>query len=118
MKQYGTWKVSLPGEEYTFEPDQILGSECLAIENEAGVSFEEWLIEIDKVKAIACQVLVWFLRQKAGIQEVRRDVDFKIRQLRLVRVPDPKGTDSANSATTTSKRSRTGSGSARRTGTT
>lgn len=84
------WKVTLPDEEYLFEPDEILGSEWGAIETETGMSFEDWTNAIDARKWVPCQVLVWFLRQKAGRQEERRDVDFKIRQLKLVRVDDPK----------------------------
>lgn len=90
MKLYGTWKVTLPDEEYLFEPDEILGSEWGAIEAQAGMSFDEWATGIDTGTWVPCQVLVWYLRQKAGRQEERREVDFKIRQLRLERVEDPK----------------------------
>lgn len=84
------WKVTLPGEEYLFEPDEMLGSEWGAVEAESGLTFDEWVNAIDARKWVPCQVLVWFLRQKAGRQEERRDVDFKIRQLRTEMIPDPK----------------------------
>ena len=81
MRLYGRWKVSLPGEEYVWEPDETTVSEELMLEGEHGLSFDEWVEAVDERKAIPCQVLVWFLRRKAGRQEDRMSVDFPIRRL-------------------------------------
>jgi hypothetical protein len=90
VKLYGAWRVTLPDESYLFEPDEMLGSEWSLIETELGMSFEQWVSEINEARFVACQGLVWFLRRKAGRLEDRMAVDFKIRQLVLAREPDPK----------------------------
>lgn len=84
------YKVTLPDEEFLFEPDEMQGSEWGAVEAETGSTFEEWTDGIDKRLWVPCQTLVWFLRTKAGAPCERREVDFKIRQLKIARVPDPK----------------------------
>lgn len=90
-KMYGTWKVSLPGETFTWEPDEMLGSEWKLCKDEFGGDFEDWIRAIDARDADACQVLIWWLRSKKGIDLDRADVDFKIRQLVTEQTPDPEG---------------------------
>lgn len=103
------FKVRLPDEEYLFDTDDMLGSEWGAIEEETGLTYDEWTVAIDQRKWVPCQVLIWFLRQKNGRPEVRREVDFKIRQLDVERVPDPKGPGSTRSRRSTGKPSGTAS---------
>lgn len=81
MILYGRWKVTLPGEEYVWEPDETTVAEEFLLESEHGGTFDEWMTGIDDRKAAACQILVWFLRRKAGRQEDRLAVDFPIRRL-------------------------------------
>lgn len=90
MRLYGTWIVSLPDEKYTWEPDEMLGSEWESVENEwGGGSFEEWVTGIDERRFRACQVLIWFLRSQNGLTVERDKIDFKIRQLKLEQIPNP-----------------------------
>lgn len=89
MKLYGKWKVTLPGEDYEWAPDDMTLGECLMVETETGLSFDDWLTAIAEDRAEACQVLVWFLRRKAGRQEERIAVDFPIRRLIFEQIAEP-----------------------------
>lgn len=86
MRLYGEWKVTLPGEEYVWAPDDTTLAETLMLENETGETFDDWVTGIDARRAVPCQVLIWFLRYKAGKQEDRMTVDFPIRRLNLVHI--------------------------------
>lgn len=93
MKLYNRWRIVLPDEEYEFAPDDMTMSECLGVERElAGTewtTFDEWLtVGINEAHPVACQVLIWYLRMKAGQPCERRDVDFPLRRLKLIAVPD------------------------------
>lgn len=105
-KLFGTWTVTLPDETYTFEPDDITVGESLMLEQELdGATFDDWLVAIDERRAVPCQVLIWFLRRKAGRQEDRMGVEFPIRRLSLTKVeddPDPDPNVSADSESATS----------------
>lgn len=90
MKLYGRWKVTLPDEEYVWEPDEVTFSEQLLIENEADCSYDDWILEgVSESRAVPCQILVWFLRRKAGQQQERFAVDFPIRKLTLEKLDEP-----------------------------
>jgi len=86
MRLYGRWRVALPDEEWTWEPDEVTLGECLMIEGEHGGSFDDWVRQVGDGRAEACQVLVWFLRRKAGQQVDRASVDFPIRKLTITYV--------------------------------
>lgn len=86
---YGAWKVSLPNESYTFEPDEMLGTEWALVEDEYGGTFDDWIKAIDARSWSACQVLIWFLRRQNGTVIDRDKVDFKIRRLVTEKIPDP-----------------------------
>src|SRR5881628_2956917 len=85
---YGAWTVTLPGESYTWEPDDMLLSDWALVEEEFGGTFDEWVRGIDQRAAGACQVLIWFLRRQNGLVIDRSKVDFPIRQLSTVKVAD------------------------------
>lgn len=91
MRLYGPWKVTLPGEEYLWEPDEMDGPECYAVEQElVGTpweTFEAWAGGVGSGLWVPCQTLVWFLRHKAGQPSERRDVTFKLRQLDVIQAP-------------------------------
>lgn len=115
VKLYGRWQVTLPdGESYVWEPDETTVGEQLMLEAElGGLSFEQWVADIDSRKGLACQVLVWFLRRKAGKQQDRTAVNFPIRRLDLEPITDDaegdvSGEASADSASATSSPSSTG----------
>lgn len=97
MRLYGQWSVRLPGEEYVWSPDDTTLGENLMIETETGGTFDEWVKAIDERRAVACQVLVWFLRRQAGRQEDRMAVDFPIRRLDVEKLGDADPEASAGS---------------------
>lgn len=115
--EYGRWKVTLPGEEYVFEPDEMLASEWGMVETELGMPFRDWLNAIDRREFTATQGLVWFLRYKAGRQMHRSEVDFKIRQVTLTQLPKDPEADTENSEPATSSPSTESSESDQATGT-
>lgn len=90
MKLYGRWKAAIPGEEYVWEPDEVTLSEQLLVENEAGTSYDDWIEDgVANSRAEACQILIWFLRRKAGQQQERFSVEFAIRKLTLTKIEEP-----------------------------
>ena len=109
MRLYGRWKVSLPGEEHVWEPDEVLFSEQLLLENESGMSYDEWILDgVRLSRAVPCQILVWFLRRKAdpAYQVDRMAIEFPIRKLDLERLdiedevdPDPEAPAASEAAT-------------------
>ena len=110
MKAYGRWDVTLPGERYTWEPDEVTVGECLMLEAEAESSYDQWIRDVGNNRAVACQILVWFLRRKEGRQEDRAAVDFPIRKLEITElVGDADPEASAGSEPATSSPSSTGS---------
>lgn len=99
MKAFGRWQVTLPDESYVWEPDEVLLGECLMIEREAGTSYDQWISDVASNRAVACQVLVWFLRRKAGKpQEERIGVEFPIRKLDITEIVEEAGEDPEASA--------------------
>jgi hypothetical protein len=91
LKLYGRWKVTLPGEEYVWEPDDTTVNEELLLEGEHGMTFEEWVEAVDERRAVPCQVLIWYLRRKADptYQVERMAVDFPIRRLATEEIEAP-----------------------------
>lgn len=92
MRLYlGAWRVTLGDEEYLFEPDEMTGTECYAVEQELEgtefVVFDDWITGIDQGRWLACQALLWFLRYKAGQPSERIDIDFPLRKLQVTRAP-------------------------------
>jgi len=107
----GTWTVTLPGETFTWEPDEMMRSEWKQIHDEFGGTFEEWTAGIDARDPDACQVLIWWLRHLKGIDLERESVDFKIRMLKLEAIPDPEDVAVVTASTTaTSEPSPDGAG--------
>lgn len=107
----GAWKVTLPGETFTWEPDEMLLSEWAEVEEAYSGTFRDWVDAIDAREAKACQVLIWWLRRKKGIVLAVDDVDFKIRQLTTEPIPDPEAEAAASpSAAATSEPSPDGAG--------
>ena len=97
-------KVTIPGEEYLWDPDDMMLSEQRLIESELPKdSFSQFLDGIDERRADECQVLVWFLRRKAGNQMDRHAVDFPIRRLTIEvlpeAIPDPEAPAGSEPAT-------------------
>lgn len=101
MKRYGVWKVTLPDQEFTWEPDEATVSDCYEIARESGQAYEDWINSIDQRDPLACQVLIWFLLRQKGEQLDRAGIDFKLRQLDTERVPVPKGRASKTPAPST-----------------
>jgi len=85
----GTWTVTLPGETFTWEPDEMMLSEWADVEEAYGGTFMDWVNAIDAREAKACQVLIWWLRRRKGIDIDLDAVDFKIRQLTTTEIKDP-----------------------------
>lgn len=99
----GEFKVELPEESWTWCPDDMTLGEWNMIEVELGgdVDFDAWTEGIDARRAMACQVLVWFLRLKAGRNEERSSVNFPIRRLTVMRLPkEPDSTPEISDAST------------------
>lgn len=112
MILYGRFNVILPDEEYVWEPDEMTFGECKGVEDElegtGWEAFTDWMVACSRARPVACQVLVWFLRYKAGKPSERRDVDFPLRKLRIEPIPDPKDeasteTSEAGTSSTTSE---------------
>lgn len=104
MILWGSWTVTLPDEEYVWEPDDVTIGEQLMIEGELGdLSYNDWPKAIDDRRPVACQVLIWYLRHKAGKQQERFAVDFPIRRLELMQIgtedePDPEAPAASEAA--------------------
>lgn len=82
---YGSWAVTLPDEKYQFDPDDITNNEWRGLQQElGGMSFADWLTGIDDRDPKPCDVLIWFLRRKAGLppQDLLA-IDYPIRRLIL-----------------------------------
>lgn len=104
--EYGTWKVTIPGEEYTWDIDATTVNELSLLEQETGgVTFKQWITDIDARKSTACQTLIWYLRRKNGQQMDRFSVDFPIFKLKTEKVElpeDPAASPSSDAATSVS----------------
>lgn len=98
MKAYGRWNVVLPGESYVWEPDEVTLGECLMIENEAEQIYDAWIRDVGDGRSVACQILIWFLRRKAGRQEDRIAVEFPIRKLDITEIVEAVADDPEASA--------------------
>ena len=85
----GAWKVTLPGESFTWEPDEMMLGDWAACEDAFGGTFDEWVDAIDARSAKACQVLIWWLRNEKGVKVALDDVNIKIRQLVTEKIPNP-----------------------------
>jgi len=110
-KLYGAWKVTLPGETFTWEPDEMMLADWAACEDAFGGTFDEWVEAVDDRGARACQVLIWWLRNKKGITIAVDDVDIKIRQLVTEKIPNPEDDAAASpSVAATSEPSPDGAG--------
>lgn len=100
-KLYGEWKVALPDESWDWFPDDMTVGESNLIETELDMSFDDWVDAIDARRAMACQVLVWFLKLKAGQNEERTSINFPIRRLELKRIPkEPSSTPETSGGST------------------
>jgi hypothetical protein len=95
-KLYGAWKVTLPGETFTWEPDEMMLSDWATVEDTFGGTFDEWIEAVDVRGARACQVLIWWLRNRKGITVAVDDVDIKIRQLVTEKISNPEGEAAAS----------------------
>jgi hypothetical protein len=87
----GPYKITLPGETFTFEPDEMMLSDWSTVEDEYGGTFDAWMTAINDRQAAACRVLIWWLRARKGIELDLAAVDFKVRQLTVELIPDPEG---------------------------
>lgn len=105
MKKYGRFDVTLPDEKFVWAPDEVTLGEQLMLEKESGQSYEDWISQVGRGRAEACQILVWFLRRKQGVQLERFSVDFPIRELELDPLeeddPDPEAPAGSEPATDT-----------------
>jgi hypothetical protein len=88
---FGRWKVTLPPEEWIWEPDEVSFSDMLLLENESGQSYKDWIRQgVGQERAEATQILIWFLRRKADptYQQERYAVDPpNIRHFEMVEIP-------------------------------
>jgi hypothetical protein len=92
LRLFGRWKVTLLDEEFIWAIDDTTVSDQLLLENELdGQPFEDWLAAVDQRKAVACQVLIWYLRRKKDptYQQERFAVDFPIRRLVTAEIEEP-----------------------------
>lgn len=121
MKIYGRIKVTLQDEEYTFDPDNLMGSVWSQIETDTGLTHVEFMRGLDRRNFRACQWLIWYLRREAGQQEDLLAVNFPLLQFRMEAIPDEGEADAADtppSASNTSSPSSNDSESDQLTGTT
>ena len=113
MAEFETrFQVSWPGESYVYEPDEITMAELKMLEAEwpEGWSFRDWTVQIDRKNGNALQILVWFLRFKAGRVQPRIEVDdVKPFQIDITRLEDggddpeaPAASDAATSSPSSS----------------
>ena len=107
----GPYKITLPGETFTFEPDEMMLSDWATVEEEYGGTFDDWMTAINDRQARACRVLIWWLRGRKGIEVSLADVDFKVRQLTVELIPDPEDpAATSTSVAATSEPSSNGAG--------
>lgn len=102
----GSWNVKYLEEEYHWEPlEMSLGElrQCLDVEL-GGVTFADWFRGLVARRPDACQVLIWFLRLKAGRPEERAGINIQILKLELDQVPkdEPNSSSSELSISTSS----------------
>jgi len=115
---FGRYKVTLPPEEWLWEPDEVSFSDMLLLENETGGSYNQWIQKgIAEERAEACQVLIWFLRRKNDptYQQERYAVDPpNIRRLSIVAIvevdADPEAPAVSEAATSSPSSTATVSG--------
>jgi len=73
--------------------------EQLLLETESGMSYNEWIADgVAEERAVACQILIWFLRRKAGRQEDRMSIDPQIRKLDIEEIVEVVDADPEASA--------------------
>ena len=86
----GRWQVTLPNDEkHVFEPDEITNNEWRALQGYLdGMSFTAWLNGINNRDPKPCDVLVWFLRHKAGDTQDILAMDYPIRRLDVELIQD------------------------------
>lgn len=90
MKVYGKWTVTLPGESYIYDPDNMLGSVWAQMENDLGITYQEFnrgLAGVNKTFR-PCQWLIWYLRRQAGRDEDLLAVDFPLIQMQLEEIEE------------------------------
>jgi hypothetical protein len=98
----GPYKVTLPGESFTWEPDEMMLSDWSTVEDHFGGTFDGWIDGINDRDAAACRVLIWWLRRRKGIELDLAAVDFKIRQLAVEPLKEPAADPEGEAATSTS----------------
>ena len=80
------WRVTLEGDTWDFDPEDLTVDEMVSIEAEAGMSVDEWLAELQRGMGRAFKILVWWLR---GRKTPADAVNFRIGDLNLEPVIRP-----------------------------
>ena len=80
------WRVSLEGETWDFDPEDLTVDQMIAIEAETGQSVDEWANEVRRGMGRAYKVLIWWLRGR----EIPVDsVNFRVGDLLVETVVRP-----------------------------
>ncbi len=81
--------VTLGDERYEFDESTLMLSDLFAIKAASGLDGEAFQRGLNRVDPAAYQVLVWFLRMKAGIHQDIKTVDFRVNDLLVTPVEEP-----------------------------
>ena len=76
-------KVTIAGETFSLDENDITNREAMAIESATGVTFGEFGELLKKGSALALTALVWILKRRANPSLKFGDVDFKFGELEL-----------------------------------
>lgn len=97
------WRVTLDGDTWDFDPEDLTLDQMIAIEDETGTSVDEWISAVNRGMARGFKVLIWWLR---GRETPSDSVNIRVGDLRLETVVRPvKKTPKAAGAASATKRS-------------
>ena len=104
--------ITLGDERYEFDDTGLTLTDAFMIKSASGLDLVPFQDGLNTMSPLALQVLIWFLRQKAGRPEDIRSIDFVISTLSVteaptVELPDPTEAASEIDETATSDSSPT-----------
>lgn len=103
-------KVNVGTESYIFDRNDLSLTDLYAIKAASGLNANPFLQGVAEADPLALQTLVWFCRYKAGIQQDRLQVEFKMGDYSIEAVSpeaDPTGATSGTPDASTSESSPT-----------
>lgn len=80
------WRVSLDGQTWDFDAEDLTVDQMIAIEAETGTSVDQWVVDVQRGMGRAYKVLIWWLR---GRETPADSVNFRIGDMHLEAVERP-----------------------------